>query len=121
MQYLQSILSALGIICNLGLGLYVFFSNKKAAKDEELKNTNNRITKLESKIENMPDDDDFQESRTTIKLLEERISKKPDHEDINAVRLDIRGLQSDLKGVTSTVNSVDRTVKTINDFLLNNK
>lgn len=91
-------MAAMSLICNVLLSLYLAYSTRRLAKDQELKDT-----------------------QQALATLEERVNNLPDYEDIGEIRADIRGLQSDVTHITKMVESVEKTVTRINDFLLNNK
>lgn len=91
-------LALVSFLFNASLGVYVFFSNRQAAKDKELQDAKLRIGTLEERVRNMPDHT----------LVTEMLG------DMKAVRVEVSGLKD---SISPLVRSVDR----INDYLLSHK
>lgn len=68
------VLSLIAFLCNFGLGVYVFVSNRQAAKDKELQETKERLTKVEERVRNMPDHQVISDMAGDMKALKESVA-----------------------------------------------
>ena len=72
--YLVIALSLISFLCNFGLGVYVFVSNRQTAKDKELQETKERLTKVEERVRNMPDHIVISDMAGDMKALKEQVA-----------------------------------------------
>lgn len=88
----------LSFLFQFGLGIYVFVSNRQAAKDKELQETKERLTKVEERVRNMPD-----------------------HIVISELAGDMKALKEQVAGLKDVISPLAKAVDRVNDYLLNNK
>ena len=93
-----TVISLIAFLCNFALGVYVFISNRQAAKDKELQEAKERLTKVEERIRNMPD-----------------------HELIYEMSGDIKALKESVSNLREVISPLAKAVDRVNDYLLNNK
>ena len=96
--YLVIALSLISFLCNFGLGVYVFVSNRQTAKDKELQETKERLTKVEERVRNMPD-----------------------HIVISDMAGDMKALREQVAGLKDVISPLAKAVDRVNDYLLNTK
>lgn len=92
------IVSLVSFICNFGLGLYVFVSNRQTAKDKELQETKERLGRLEERVRNMPD-----------------------HLVISDMAGDMKALKESVAGLKEVISPLAKAVDRVNDYLLHHK
>jgi predicted nucleic acid-binding Zn-ribbon protein len=83
---------------NFGLAVYVFISNRQAAKDKELQETKERLSRLE-----------------------ERVSNMPDHQVISDMAGDMKALKESVAGLKEVIAPLAKAVDRVNDYLLHHK
>lgn len=115
-EALKFFLTLGNIVLTAGVGFYVHLSNRHRV-------TNERISKLEEKIDSRLDD---HESRLTRN--EERVSHLPGVDAVQQVRElvtrvggDVRGLQAEVAGLRELVKPMQNTIQLVNEYLLNHK
>lgn len=92
------IVSLISFVCNFGLGLYVFVSNRQTAKDKELQETKERLGRLEERVRNMPD-----------------------HLVISDMAGDMKALKESVAGLKEVISPLAKAVDRVNDYLLHHK
>jgi len=92
------VLGLVSFVFNAFLAVYVYVSNRQAAKDNELQDTKQRITTVEERVRNMP---------------------QP--QQLAQLEGDMRELKAQLQAVNHSINTVQRGVSRINDYLLDSK
>ena len=93
-----TVLALVSFLCNFGLGVYIFVSNRQAAKDKELQETKERLTQVEERIRNMPD-----------------------HQVIYQMSGDMKALKESVAGLKELISPLAKAVARVNDYLLHNK
>jgi len=93
-----TVISLIAFLCNFALGVYVFISNRQAAKDKELQEVKERLTKAEERIRNMPD-----------------------HQLIYALSGDMKALKETVAGLKEIISPLATQVARVNDYLLHKK
>ena len=83
---------------NFGLAVYVFISNRQAAKDKELQETKERLSRLEERVKNMPD-----------------------HIVISDMAGDMKALKESVAGLKEVIAPLAKAVDRVNDYLLHHK
>lgn len=97
-SYVIVVISLISFLFNFGLALYVFVSNRQAAKDKELQETKERLTKVEERVRNMPD-----------------------HIVISEISGDMKALKEQVAGLKDVISPLKTAVDNMNFYLLNNK
>lgn len=97
-SYVVVAISLISFLFNFGLAVYVFISNRQAAKDKELQETKERLTKVEERVRNMPD-----------------------HIVIAEISGDMKALKEQVAGLKDVISPLAKAVDRVNDYLLNNK
>lgn len=92
------VISLISFLFNFGLAVYVFISNRQAAKDKELQETKERLTKVEERVRNMPD-----------------------HMVISEISGDMKALKEQVAGLKEVISPLAKAVDRVNDYLLNTK
>ena len=91
-------ISLISFLFNFGLAVYVFISNRQAAKDKELQETKERLTKVEERVRNMPD-----------------------HIVISDMAGDMKALKESVAGLKDVISPLAKAGDRVNDYLLNTK
>ncbi|MCU4378260.1 hypothetical protein [Acinetobacter haemolyticus] len=97
-SYVVVVISLISFLFNFGLAVYVFISNRQAAKDKELQETKERLTKVEERVRNMPD-----------------------HIVISEISGDMKALKEQVAGLKDVISPLAKAVDRVNDYLLNTK
>ncbi|EXB25993.1 hypothetical protein J537_2316 [Acinetobacter baumannii 1437282] len=97
-SYVVIVISLISFLFNFGLAVYVFISNRQAAKDKELQETKERLSRLE-----------------------ERVSNMPDHKVISDIAGDMKALKESVAGLKDLISPLTKTVDRVNDYLLHHK
>ncbi|MCU4395947.1 MULTISPECIES: hypothetical protein [Acinetobacter] len=97
-SYVVIVISLISFLFNFGLAVYVFISNRQAAKDKELQETKERLTKVEERVRNMPD-----------------------HMVISEISGDMKALKEQVAGLKEVISPLAKAVDRVNDYLLNTK
>ncbi|RSN84441.1 hypothetical protein EA770_02465 [Acinetobacter baumannii] len=97
-SYIVIGITLISFLFNFGLAVYVFISNRQAAKDKELQETKERLSRLE-----------------------ERVSNMPDHQVISVMAGDMKALKESVAGLKDVIAPLAKAVDRVNDYLLNNK
>ena len=97
-SYIVVVISLVSFFFNFGLAVYVFISNRQAAKDKELQETKERLTKVEERVRNMPD-----------------------HIVISDMAGDMKALKEQVAGLKDVISPLARAVDRVNNYLLNHK
>ena len=91
-------ISLISFLFNFGLAVYVFISNRQAAKDKELQETKERLSRLEERVKNMPD-----------------------HIVISDMAGDMKALKESVAGLKDVIAPLAKAVDRVNDYLLHYK
>lgn len=92
------LLGLISFIFNACLAIYVFISNRQAAKDRELQDAKERITKVEERVRNLPD-----------------------HQAVASMTGDMKALRAEVAGLKDVISPLARAMDRVNDYLLNHK
>lgn len=91
-------IQVLQFVCMFGLALYTFISNRRVAKDTELQEVKHRVT-----------------------VVEERVKNIPDQKSITEMMGDIKAVRAEIKAIHTELGRLNIDVDRVNDYLLNNK
>ena len=92
------LLGLVSFIFNASLAIYVFISNRQAAKDKELQDAKERLGKVEERVRNLPD-----------------------HQAIGLMVGDMKALRAEVAGLKDVISPLARAMDRVNDYLLHNK
>ena len=97
-SYISISITLISFFFNFGLAVYVYISNRQAAKDKELQETKERLSRLE-----------------------ERVSNMPDHKVISDMAGDMKALKESVAGLKEVIAPLAKSVDRVNDYLLHHK
>ncbi len=97
-SYVVIVISLISFLFNFGLAIYVFISNRQAAKDNELQETKERLSRLEERVKNIADQIVRSENDGDMKELKESVA-----------------------GLKEVIAPLAKAVDRVNDYLLHHK